>query len=209
MSCPLCESSETFLFYKAAEPQEFWRCQECEFIFVPLKFHLSSEQEKSRYQTHQNNIDDPGYQNFLMPAAEAVEKFCPAPARGLDFGCGPGPALVAMLERRGYEMKGYDPFFFPDTKLLERRYDFVTATEVLEHLREPRKVLEKLSKLADTFVIMTALLSDPDDFANWYYKNDPTHISFFSKASLRWVSNFLHAKIISVTSRLVVLERRS
>ena len=29
---------------------------------------------------------------------------------GLDYGCGPGPALSLMLREKGYQMFNYDPF---------------------------------------------------------------------------------------------------
>jgi len=206
VSCPLCQSSQISLFYKEAKSREFWRCQDCEYVFVPAEFHLSLEQEKARYALHENNIDDSGYQNFLMPVVEAVVKFCPARSRGLDFGCGPGPALAAILESRGYPMNLYDPFFFPDKGALDHQYDFITATEVFEHLREPRGVLVELSKLSDVLIIMTEQLGNPADFPHWYYKNDPTHIGFFSEASLRWMGNFIRAESFLVTNRLVVFK---
>ena len=41
-------------------------------------------------------------------------------------------------------MSLYDPFFFPDRTRLSRRYDFITATEVVEHLHRPGEELERL-----------------------------------------------------------------
>ena len=36
-------------------------------------------------------------------------------ARGLDFGCGPGPALTLLMEEAGFaKMNLYDPFYFAD-----------------------------------------------------------------------------------------------
>ncbi len=33
---------------------------------------------------------------------------------GLDFGCGPGPAISVLMARAGYDMVNFDPNFFPD-----------------------------------------------------------------------------------------------
>ena len=51
----------------------------------------------------------------------------------------PGPALARCWKKRGaYDF--YDPFFYPDDRLLTQRYDFVTCTEVVEHLHHPAEV---------------------------------------------------------------------
>ena len=45
---------------------------------------------------------------------------------GLDFGCGPGPALADMMQSEGNEMEIYDPFCFPNQDALSKTYDFIT-----------------------------------------------------------------------------------
>ena len=65
-------------------------------------------------------------------------------ARGLDFGCGPAPALAAMLEEGGCVMNLYDPFYRPDRGSLGQSYQFITATEVVEHLHRPGEELAAL-----------------------------------------------------------------
>ncbi len=34
--------------------------------------------------------------------------------------------------------------------------------------------------------IMTKLVRDREAFASWHYKNDPTHVCFFSRATWDW-----------------------
>ncbi|MEI4850515.1 class I SAM-dependent methyltransferase, partial [Klebsiella pneumoniae] len=68
-------------------------------------------------------------------------------ARGLDFGCGPGPALATMLREAGMDMALFDPFFYPQASVLERQYDFITCTEVVEHLHRPAEVFRQLDRL--------------------------------------------------------------
>ena len=41
-------------------------------------------------------------------------------------------------------MEIFDPFYAPDSKVLEQQYDFITTTEVLEHLHHPRSELDQL-----------------------------------------------------------------
>ena len=54
------------------------------------------------------------------------------------------PALAAMLRERGLTVALYDPFYAPDESVWSRAYDFITATEVLEHLHEPARELDRL-----------------------------------------------------------------
>ena len=109
------------------------------------------------------------------------------PASGLDFGCGPGLALVAMGREAGFEMAGYDKFYADDPELLSREYDFITSTEVVEHLPTPRRAGRPLGPAQAR---RRAGRADPagagdERFRTWRYRQDPTHIVFFAEASFR------------------------
>ena len=56
---------------------------------------------------------------------------------GLDYGCGFAPALANILKSRGFKVELYDPFFFPDKKVFNKQYDFITCTETVEHFFYP------------------------------------------------------------------------
>ena len=136
-----------------------------------------------------NDPDDPGYRRFLARLAEPLLERLPPGARGLDFGCGPGPALARMLQEAGHDVSLFDVFYAPEEAVFQRRYDFVTATEVVEHLARPGEELARLWSLlrpGGWLGVMTKLVRDRDAFARWHYKNDPTHIVFFSIATWRW-----------------------
>lgn len=83
----------------------------------------------------------------------------------------------------------YDVFYAPDTHVLEQSYTFITATEVLEHLAQPGRVLALLLgqlKPGGYLGLMTKRVTTPDAFSRWHYINDPTHVCFFSEATFRW-----------------------
>jgi hypothetical protein len=158
-------------------------------VFVPPAYHLDPAAERAEYDRHDNAVDDPGYRRFLSRLAEPLGERVPPPAAGLDFGCGPGPALAAMLIDAGYRVALYDPFYAPDAAVLRPGYDFVTATEVVEHLRRPGDELRRLAGLlrpAGWLGIMTKLVIDRERFAGWHYTRDPTHIGFFSRSTFAW-----------------------
>lgn len=96
-----------------------------------------------------------------------------------------------MLEEQGAKVELYDLYYFPEKAVLAQQYDFVTATEVVEHLREPASELERIwdcVKPGGILGIMTRLVRNREAFSCWHYKNDPTHIQFFSLPTLRYLA---------------------
>ena len=88
---------------------------------------LSPEQEREIYQLHDNDPSHPGYRTFLSKLTEPLLERLPSGASGLDFGCGPGPALAQMLEAEGMAVSLYDPYFYPSAVALDQTYDFITC----------------------------------------------------------------------------------
>ncbi|MEN8200908.1 MAG: class I SAM-dependent methyltransferase, partial [Thermodesulfobacteriota bacterium] len=98
--------------------------------------------------------------------------------------------LSVMFGEAGHRMQLFDPFFADNRELLAREYDFVTASEVVEHFRDPAAdlgLLWSLLRPGGWLGIMTKLALDEAAFSRWHYKNDPTHISFFSLQTLTWL----------------------
>lgn len=66
----------------------------------------------------------------------------------LDFGCGSG-SLLASFKRLGFEScAGFDPYStrFSDQSVLGRRYDWVVAQDVIEHVEDPFELLQELTQ---------------------------------------------------------------
>ncbi|MEA3334433.1 MAG: class I SAM-dependent methyltransferase [Chloroflexota bacterium] len=205
-TCPLCSSDSAELYHNDRW-RPYYRCNTCSLVFVPPAFHLSAEKEKAQYNLHENSPDDPGYRRFLSRLFLPMQERLPAGSHGLDFGSGPGPALPLMFEEAGHLVSTYDPFFADDPRLLQQHYDFITASEVVEHLSHPGEVLEQLWQCVrpgGTLGIMTKLVIDREAFASWHYIRDLTHISFFSLDTLQWLAEKWHATI-EVVDRDVIL----
>ncbi len=200
MRCPLCHESEHTL-YCEHETGEYRICTECALVFVLSDAYLDEEQEKERYDLHTNSPDDLNYRKFLSkifdPVCERVQKG----SFGLDFGSGPGPTLSMMFEERGYEMRIYDHFYARDEDVLKQRYDFITSTEVVEHLHDPAGVLDRLMGMLKPKGLL-ALLTQPyppkEEFSKWYYKNDPTHVCFYSLSTMQWLAGKYGARLQNV-----------
>ena len=113
-----------------------------------------------------------------------VHQYCPDVKSVLDYGCGPSPVLAELLKREGFSCDVYDPYFFP--VFPEGSYDLVISTEVFEHLRDIRTELGNICKLikhGGYLAIMTSLHDHVNDFENWWYASDPTHICFFGAST--------------------------
>ena len=208
--CPLCHSEQHGVFVEDKN-RCYFRCQQCALIFADPEAQLSPEQEKAVYDQHQNNPDDMGYRQFLgRLATPLVERLPAGPLDGLDFGSGPGPTLSIMLEEMGYNMAIYDPYFAPDPSVLTRQYDFVTCTEAIEHFNQPAKewgLLLSMIKPGGRLGLMTKLATDAEAFTRWHYKNDPTHVSFFSRDTFRFLAQRDGLEVEFVGNDVILLRK--
>ncbi len=207
--CPLCGHSAAQP-YHTDKYRPYYQCAECALVFVPAEFHLGAAQERAYYDLHENSLEDPGYRRFLSRCAVPLLEALPAASRGLDFGCGPAPLLAKILSEAGHSVSIYDAFYALDTSVLEESFDFIVATEVVEHLSAPGEILELLwSRLnpGGLLALMTKLVISPERFASWHYIRDPTHICFFSERTFAWLADRLGARM-RLADRDVVFLRK-
>lgn len=196
--CPLCQSCDLLPYYQNKKA-EYLQCVQCALVFLPTQYHLSVVDEKLRYDTHQNNPEDAGYRAFLSQVFDPVISQISPRDKGLDFGCGPGPTLSLMFEEAGYSVDLFDKFYADNPAVFSKQYDFITATEVVEHLSRPKFELERLLGILTkdgVLAVMTQMISKKVVFSSWYYKNDPTHICFFSKKTMRYLAKLWGVKVV-------------
>ena len=209
IACPLCKSINSSKFYKD-KFREYLCCASCDFVFVPKVYHLSKTDEKLRYDTHNNDPYDDRYRAFLSQLLKPLLERIPEKSSGLDFGSGPGPTLSLMLEEYGHTMELYDKFYADNDSVFDKKYDFITATEVLEHLSEPMEEISRLSGILSNqgyLAVMTQILTSQIDFSSWYYKNDPSHIGFFTKKSLNFLASYLNIEVSFISERVVFFKK--
>jgi len=189
MHCPLCGGKSEGL--ANLDGKAYHRCPTCALRFLDPGDRLSREQEYAHYLHHENEVSDPRYRRFLSKLADPLQERLAPQSKGLDFGCGPGPALALMLGEAGHEMAVYDPFFADNPMPLSASYDFVTCTETAEHFHDPAKEflrLRGLVKPGGWLAIMTCFQADDDQFANWYYRKDPTHVVFYRAETFEFLA---------------------
>ena len=192
-ACPLCRGSNTSKFLKA-DGKQYWRCPTCQLTYLEAAGWPTRDAERRHYLSHENHVDDAGYRKFLSRLATPLLERLPPASDGLDYGCGPGPALAHMLRQAGHQVALYDPFFRPDEAPLAATYAFVTCTEVAEHFHAPAREFERLCQLlrpGGWLGIMTCFQTDDASFAAWHYRRDPTHVVFYKCETLAFVAGRL------------------
>lgn len=207
-ACRLC--GDAAIPIARHDGRAFEECRGCGMIQVSSNDLPAAETERGHYDLHENSADDPAYRRFLGRLASPLLETLPAAKSGLDFGCGPGPALAAMLEEAGHTMALYDPAFQPDTAVLERQYDFITCTETAEHFHQPGREFQRLGALlrpGGLLAVMTAFHPGPDGLAAWHYRRDPTHVCFYCVRTFEWLAAKHGWRVRVPATDVVFLER--
>jgi len=167
----------------------YFECPSCHLLFIDPAFIVDEPSQRARYLLHRNALGDPGYRSVLSAFLDfALSGRVAAPARVLDYGSGPEPALAGLLAERGYEVSSWDPFFMPARAGIRGPYGAVLLHEVLEHCEFPLAALRDAASLvARGGVVASSTLfrpSDPETFMRWWYREDVTHVSFMDSRCL-------------------------
>jgi hypothetical protein len=192
----------------------FFYCFNCELIFLDKKFYVTKKNEKNQYDHHNNSLENDGYvkmfENFLDYTLSDLTKV----KNALDFGSGPTPVLAELLKRRGLEVEYFDKFYQPKKIYKTKKYDLITSTEVFEHLENPKEVLNLLSNHLNPNGIISLMTlfhtNIESDFLKWWYRRDPTHITFFTPKTIEIMAKECGLKLLKHDSkRVIVLKKLS
>lgn len=187
--CPLCNSRRATAFHRDRK-RDYGLCPHCDLVFVPPEFHLTPEAEKARYDFHRHSLTDAGYRAFLNRLCSPLAAKLPPGACGLDYGSGREPTLAVLFAEAGFPCASYDLYFANDPAALEKQYDFLTCSETAEHFTRPREEFERILRLVKPggwIGLMTQLRDEAPPFEKWFYKDDATHVCFFSRRTFDWL----------------------
>jgi SAM-dependent methyltransferase len=203
--CLLCTSPGTPFF------EDSWlQCPSCAGLFRPPHRFPSPDEERARYEEHNNDVHDERYQAFVSPIADQVQRdFSPA-HEGLDFGSGIAPIVQHVLAKDGYNIAAFDPFFSDKPALLEKKYDFITCCEVIEHLHDPAREFARLKDMlhpGGKLYCMTMLHHGGIDFKNWHYRRDDTHVFIYQRSTIEWIAERFGFSRAEIKGRLIVFDR--
>ncbi len=200
MRCNIC-SSETELIKNIKNNTNYFFCKECDFIFIDKNKILPENLEKNRYLKHNNTFDNIGYvEKFKNLINKYVICYKNNIKDILDFGCGYEPVLAKLLKENGFLVDIYDKYFSPEKVFLNKKYDLITLIEVIEHFKEPLLELMNLKKHLNKngFFIIETLFHPGDKvkFLKWWYKEDLTHVSFFTLKTFKKIVELLNMRIV-------------
>ena len=102
MNCPLCKSKASF--FDEINKRQYFECEICCAIFMNPACYISKGNEIKRYEEHNNNVNDTGYQQFVSPIVEEILSHFNSIDNGLDFGCGTGPVITKLLRDQNYNI---------------------------------------------------------------------------------------------------------
>ncbi|MDZ7607001.1 MAG: class I SAM-dependent methyltransferase [Cyclobacteriaceae bacterium] len=202
MNCTLCDT----LLTKMVD-EYYFICSTCGAYVKDKKYFIDNTREKERYEEHNNDVADVGYQNFTSPITNAILKNHNKQQLGLDYGCGTGPVIAKQLKDKDYQVKLFDPYFYPVYDYLNHQYDYIFSCEVFEHFNQPKLEIEKLVRLLKPearLYIMTHLYNPDINFTNWYYRNDPTHVFIYTLKTIEFIVLKYSLTLEKISDRLII-----
>ncbi|PHK16081.1 hypothetical protein VF12_40245, partial [Nostoc linckia z15] len=170
---------------------QYYRCTSCQFIFTETPYWLNEAYDSAITKLDIGLIE----RNQLMtPVVRAViDKWYDAKARFIDYGGGYG-MLVRMMRDAGFNFYRQDLHCanlyaesFDITDIEPFKAELLTAFEVMEHLPDPVREVEKMLALSDSILFSTTV--QPAGVVlpeTWWYFIPETgqHVSLYSRASL-------------------------
>lgn len=203
-TCKIC-SNKTHSF-EVKQNIKYYYCYNCDFISIDESKIPAPEKEKERYLEHNNGPDQEGYiQMFKRFIKEYITPHKNRISTTLDYGCGHSPILASLLKEQGFNVDIYDLYFAPEKVYENKKYNLITCTEVIEHLKDPLKTIKIQSKhLGEKGILALTTLFHPgniQEFIPWWYHSDETHISFFTHKTMQYIAKLSDLKIIRIDSK--------
>jgi hypothetical protein len=207
-ACKICgEASKFFDQAVVLKKHEirYFRCVDCGFIQTQEP-HWLEEAYSSAIAGQDVGVLTRNLTNREVTSA-VLNLLFPDVSNAIDFGAGHG-ILVRMMRDRGFEFFWSDLYATNDyARGFEapagRRFDFLTAFEVLEHLSNPVPELSKLIELSDNVFVSTSVVPTPPPKLNewWYFMpSSGQHISFYTEKSLQFLATRFGRHLLSFNS---------
>lgn len=210
--CKICKDTTTKIWDKQFDINYFY-CSGCQFIFMEEDKIISPKEEVAIYKQHNNTLENEGYVNMFKDfIRENIQPYPVDIKKALDFGSGPGPVLAQLLREEGFEVDIYDPYFSPLKVYEGKEYQLITSTEVFEHLKNPLETAALLKRhMSDKglLVVMTQFHPGPEEFKDWWYRRDPTHISFFVPQTFKVIAEILNMKVLRFDDKKSIVLRKN
>lgn len=211
-NCKICDSA-TNTIEDSRNNILYYHCDCCQFISKSPDNYIEFHEERSIYDYHNNSIEDKNYvemfRNFIDSAVTPFKHS----GKLLDFGSGPEPVLVQLLNNEyNFDVEYYDLHYSPEKIYINKKYDVVVSTEVIEHIKNPLETFKLIYELLEPdgiFSIMTLYhYNDYDRFLKWWYIRDKSHISFYNDVTLKKIADIVGFKILYTDNKRICTFRK-
>lgn len=212
MDCLIC-AHDTKTFDDEKRTIRYYYCPHCQFISKSQEHFKPISEQKERYDLHENDPEDKGYQAYFRRFLDFVLPLVGSPQSALDFGCGRSSLLAEMLKEEGIVSDYYDPVYHPNNLDNSKKYQLIVSTEVFEHLHDPKAIFVQLLGMIEEggyLALQTQFHpNDVEAFKKWYYHLDPTHIVFFTPYTFRDMCERYGCKLIADNGKNMVVIRKN
>ncbi len=220
-SCIFC--FEKNIIFSKISNREYGLCKVCGGIFVKKTDFISENAQKKRYLLHNNDLNNAGYkkflENFINPVLEFLKKQNKITLNFsiFDFGSGVKPCLCELLHHycvngllpSDTQINMYDKFFASEKPFIES--DLCVCLETIEHFENLESDLQNLSncvKKGGYCAIGTNLVPEATSFEKWWYKEDSTHVCFFTIPALKACLSRVNLSFVdSLSDRIFIFQK--
>lgn len=174
----------------SSESFTIWNCQVCGSIHAYEKVNLSRYYENFPLHNQKMNL----YLTTIFKKRLKLLKSLGFNKDSflLDYGCGSGLFLDFLKEKGHSKCFGYDPFsnIFSDSSILEKKFNFVTSQDVIEHSDTPIDellIVRKILKPNGIYIVGTPRAEGINLDTPWAYLvyiGQPYHRHIFSERAL-------------------------
>jgi len=212
ITCPICENDKTFLFTNK-KGFNLYKCIECKMLFlfpVPKSADVYDDSYFSGAEKGFGYVDYDIDKEPMIPVfnkyLDIINSLGKKKDRLLDIGAATG-FFMNIAKKRGFEVHGVELSDFAakqgrekgldivsgdlfTKKFSENSFDVVTMFDVLEHVGDPKTILEEVRRILNQGGLL--VLSTPDAQSlwarlwggNWQLIIPPEHIHYFSQKNL-------------------------
>lgn len=219
MKCKCCNSQNLNCL---KIQKKYYFCNDCHSAFLNNDDFVSEQKEIERYSLHNNDLSDNGYKQYLEKFLSKIIEYAGNKGNFLDYGSGPNPCLVELIKQNKdlyqfNDINGWDLYYTKDFIPNKQNYDIISCLEVAEHFKNPVNDLSNIYSLLRNqgkLVLQTQFLNcdNFNDFSEffrkWWYKEDCTHVMFYSKKGIELCATKIGFKVLpSNEKNIVILEK--
>ena len=182
------------------------RCDDCGFIHADLPEALAIQKQYREMEDEAYEDSHLGRQKSFEVLLEEIQKLRPEARTLLDIGAGTG-ILALAAKNRGFDVDGIEPSlwaveracalrgmrirqgYFPEGRLLQKRYDVITALDVIEHVSDPAAFLSACRDALEPGGMLVLVTPNIESLGArlighrwWHFR--PAHIGYFGPSTM-------------------------